>query len=366
MRLFLVLALFVFGIWPSQGQGKIGCRNERGDPVDWFIVYKLPRQNVTSDEPRKKGLAYLYMDQSTAGQWKRSNATIDQNRQTVAYTLKQFYANAKNDSVFRLLYNDELPQGNVSYSKGHTKGALVFDGTSGFWMIHSVPKFPPKNDYGYPPTGAKYGQTFFCVTFPYSMLGEVGNQLLLNEPYIYDWSLPAAMARDNEVLQKVIKGQPPKTAPFFRKTSLTSLGGVAMTSFAKHKKWSEELYTDLVAPTLQKVLYTETWQNGGGDIGSNCTAAYKVYNIANLTLETKISFSNHDDHSKWAVSDKVNVSSQSGFWICVGDINRQKTQYTRSGGTMCMQNEDVWKTFRFSIQNYQKCPNKLRRIVFSA
>jgi len=304
---------------------------------------------------RKASLSY--MDGSTGGQWKLSEISIDNDQQSVGYTLKQYYSNRGNGSVFRLLYNDELPQGNVSFTKGHTKGGVVFDSTSGFWLIHSVPKFPPAQSYEYPPTGAKYGQTFFCISFPYSMLREVGTQLFFNDPYIYDWALPPTMARDIEILTKLVKGQTQKEAPFFRKTNLISSAGVSLTSFAKFKKWSEELYTDLVAPTLKKGLFTETWQNGGGDIGSNCTAEYRVYNIANVTLMTDMAFSNRDDHSKWAVSNETTADgNQSGNWICIGDINRQKTQFFRGGGTVCMQNEAVWKTFRDSIKQYEKCP----------
>jgi deoxyribonuclease-2 len=153
------------------------------------------------------------MDQSTSGQWVRSDKTIQSEDQSVGYTLKQFYANKRNVSVFSMLYNDEWPQGNVSFTKGHTKGepifiwafwvfllavlknckigyclseinkagqhlfvgALVFDSSSGYWLIHSVPKFPPQDSYAYPATGAKYGQTLFCTSFPYSMLSEIGN-----------------------------------------------------------------------------------------------------------------------------------------------------------------------------------------------
>lgn len=86
-----------------------------------------------------------------------------------------------------------------------------------------------------------------------------------------------------------------------------------------------ELYTDLVAPKVQRELFTETWQNGRGDIGSNCTAVYRVYNIANVSPLADMGFSNREDHSKWAVSNETGADSgnQDAYWICIGDINRQ-------------------------------------------
>lgn len=41
-----------------------------------------------------------------------------------------------------MAYNDEPPESTYSANCGHTKGVLVADDQSGFWMIHSVPKFP--------------------------------------------------------------------------------------------------------------------------------------------------------------------------------------------------------------------------------
>ena len=68
-------------------------------------------------------------------------------------------------ALFKLLYNDEHPDGNTSFTAGHTKGVVVLGERKGFWLVHSVPKFPPAaGGYGYPRTGHMYGQTFLCIT----------------------------------------------------------------------------------------------------------------------------------------------------------------------------------------------------------
>lgn len=48
-------------------------------------------------------------------------------------------------------------------------GVLLLDQEGGFWLIHSVPNFPPRASsaaYSWPPGAQKYGQTLICVSFP--------------------------------------------------------------------------------------------------------------------------------------------------------------------------------------------------------
>lgn len=78
-----------------------------------------------------------------------------------------------------------------------------------------------------------------------------------------------------------------------------------------------DIYFDFVAPTLNQALYTETWQDGGGDLPSNCSDSFPVYNIKYVNLTSTINFSDGDDHSKWA------VSPYGGQYVCIGDVNRQ-------------------------------------------
>lgn len=66
-----------------------------------------------------------------------------------------------------LLYNDETPGGEVSSYRAHAKGVVVFGRSLGFWLVHSVPKFPPdpaSQPYGYPDPEAEYGQSAACVS----------------------------------------------------------------------------------------------------------------------------------------------------------------------------------------------------------
>lgn len=95
------------------------------------------------------------------------------------------FANYCNDFNYRMGPTDE--------TKGHTKGVLIANDTSGMWLIHSVPKFPPtpeEGSYGYPKSGMVYGQSFLCISLTGDQLGKVGRQLQYNEPHFYFGYIP--------------------------------------------------------------------------------------------------------------------------------------------------------------------------------
>lgn len=76
-----------------------------------------------------------------------------------------------------ILYNDQDPDGKTVETGGHTKGVVIAGSTGGFWLVHSVPHFPPspsKKWYSYPHTGRKNGQSFLCVTTSSDHIDVVG------------------------------------------------------------------------------------------------------------------------------------------------------------------------------------------------
>ena len=77
------------------------------------------------------------------------------------------------------MYNDEFPNGTSSETAAHAKGVVAFDGTgTGFWLVHSVPRFPPTPGpnitYSFPATGFRYGQTMLCISLALSQADLIG------------------------------------------------------------------------------------------------------------------------------------------------------------------------------------------------
>ena len=104
--------------------------------------------------------------------------------------------------------------------------------------------------------------------------------------------------------------------------------GNTFTTFYKSPKWGKFLYEDLVEPYFHSSFAWETWMNGINPLPSYCAPDY-TYNVVNVrTLAIGgASWKETQDHSKWAVSQDGSTPI-----VCIGDINRQKSQAGRAGG----------------------------------
>ncbi|XP_025972265.1 deoxyribonuclease-2-beta isoform X2 [Dromaius novaehollandiae] len=230
----LLLLLCTTALWTAE----ISCRNEGGETVDWFLLYKLPKH--TESENAGLGLEYMYMDSLTHA-WQLSKYLVNMTQSALGQTLKQLYETyeSKNNSIAYAIYNDEIPHSkSYNWKKGHTKGFLLLDKSQGFWGIHSVPLFPPflEDGYAYPPTGKPYGQVAICITFKYDQFTEI------------------------------------------------------------------DIYVAWVAQELKTDLLAESWQHSGHRLPSNCSLQYHVYNIHLIGTPLNLTFYSSNDHSKWCVS----------------------------------------------------------------
>jgi deoxyribonuclease-2 len=360
----LILTLYVT-VMSAFCSADITCRDQLGNTVDWFVVYKLPRLSAGSENV-KRGVGQVYMD-SNSKQWKLLDQGIDGKNHPVYYTLNQIYNNSRSSkqdaNIMYAMYNDETPSGKTSESRGHTKGDICFDKSSGFWLVHSVPKFPPppNESYSYPETGTIYGQSMLCVSMAYKYLNVIGKQLQFNYPQIYTSSLPSDFEAENKDMAAAIAGEHVTSSPFSNKVVLSSLAGNKFVSFAKCKDFGEDLYDGLVAPSLASDLLVESWMHGNKDnLPSNCSCKYTVKNIQKLSI-LNMSFDEMNDHAKWAVSPKGTTRSlypsvDQLQWTCIGDINRQKSQKKRGGGTVCTNLPAIWNGYSNLVKSFEQCP----------
>ncbi|XP_042322061.1 deoxyribonuclease-2-beta [Sceloporus undulatus] len=331
----------------------ISCINQDGKPVDWYILYKFPKHMHYGSSGT--GLQYMFMDSLTPV-WKQSEYFINMTESALGQTLQQLYQayKSKKNSTAYVIYNDGPPNKmNYSWTHAHSKGFLVLDQYQGFWVIHSIPEFPPfpEDGYSYPSTGKYNGQTVICLTFRRDQFAEIDKQLLCYNPNIYNCSIPKALHTELFNLQKLCTGSKLPSVPWKQRlTKLQSAQGETVFSFAKTHSYHEEIYAAWMAQKLKTDFLIESWKRKGHGLFSNCSLPYHVYNINLIKMPWNSSFSSYYDHSKWCVSLKPEDQ-----WTCIGDLNYAAQQAKRSGGFVCTQNEHIYKAFRSLVLHYYDC-----------
>ncbi|GAM24561.1 hypothetical protein SAMD00019534_077360 [Acytostelium subglobosum LB1] len=286
------------------------CIDNNGSPVDWWVIYKRP---ALKDQPRitpyYKGFGYTYADANSQTLNEVTNSYVNESK-ALTLTLAPLYQ-SKSQYLW-LEYNDQPPNISVSTTYAHAKGALSFGNTTGFWLIHSVPNFPPDPkiaDYSYPWSGTVNGQTFFCVTYKSTQFESIINQLYINRVYVYSSQVPKSTTLSTTQLSDMLGGGYQADATGHQ-TELTSNGGVAIKSYAKNTKWNNDLYQYLVQPSLGQAMVVQSWRNGANDtlmpsfckstLGGNYT--YDSMNIidqqVNLTGGVLLDWDYTIDHKK--------------------------------------------------------------------
>uniref|UniRef100_A0A336KUV8 CSON000594 protein n=1 Tax=Culicoides sonorensis TaxID=179676 RepID=A0A336KUV8_CULSO len=323
---------------------QIGCRDESNNIVDFVYLYKLPEDPPAQTVYKSDGYRYAYMTSSNLNSvWIDSTRNVSNSDSIPGLTLTQMYNSV---NTLAILYNDQNPNENDDSSKGHSKGVIVSDGVQGFWIVHTIPRFPPnltENTYRYPATGAKYGQNYLCITMSASEIDKAILQLSMNQVQVYSSRLPVNLRSSFPNAVQLLDG--------VNVLTLVSAKGVSFRSFAKSSAFNRDLYQDLVAPSLGVDISVESWKFGTNFLSTNCTTQNKVYTIARLEIaESDYRFSTFRDHSKWAVSTTSDTN-----WICIGDINRFESQFKRGGGTVCQNSKPIADAYRRIIVEADPC-----------
>lgn len=97
-----------------------------------------------------------------------------------------------------------------------------------------------------------------------------------------------------------------------------------------------------IADTLQTILSIQTWRSDPEESGKRplFKTGEKNELVTIMSVKTDAGEWSHKcDHSKWCVSDIQN-------WMCVGDSNREPSQFERPGGALCINSKPVADAFR--------------------
>ncbi len=326
----------------------LGDQNRR---VDWWFMYKLPRGVKPIGEQGSKfktstGAEYLYTDAASSKPLALSEHNLKQKQGALFDTLGQLYHATKKSasSLGWICYNDEIPGKRTNDGKkGHTKGVLAFDldSDTAFWLLHSWPKFPDINTGK--PAAWNYGQTYICIALKdVDAARTIAEQMYhRQEPQTYQTQLPETIG-ERDIFYRVANDidanetDPPCDVTFL------SRGGEPFRLMAKNRYWDKDFWIDLVGPHLKVDIDVETWRRGTVPDTEDSDKKHDVTDILYINLESLgLPYEWHytKDHAKWGISESEN-------WVCVADINRQKSQEKRGGGCICFRDRLLWKSLR--------------------
>ena len=244
----------------------INALDNDGNPVDWWFMYKVPKESQGQTE---LGIEYLYYDandEKNANGMKMASQTVDKSG-ALANTLNQIFNQPDSDSFGWWFYNDEDPITKITNGdRGHSKGVIAFDlsTNTAFWLIQSVPLFPLPNAYSYPTSGEVMAQTLLCITLDVATVTSIANQMYqAQRPNVYahkspislDPADPKALILSNQASDSNVTYT--HILPFQSRD-----GEQSFTCIAKNAHYPLSFYNDLVGPTLAADLEVETWEGG--------------------------------------------------------------------------------------------------------
>ncbi|XP_076742531.1 deoxyribonuclease-2-alpha isoform X2 [Maylandia zebra] len=318
----LWMIVLTVGLLGSHCEGAISCKNEDDKDVDWFILYKV-----------KNGFNYVYTD-STNQNLRKNNKHVNNQAGVLANTLKPYFEKDTQSSEFGFIaYNDQPPTSNsVSSTHGHSKGFVMIDKENVVWLLHSTPNFPScrESNKFYPNSGKCNAQIFMCVTLNSTESAEIAQHLKDINAYKFE---------EHNADNLTDSSTAPRARPYNK--DLRSAGNSLFKRFVKQTSATRDpkvgdLYVT-IADTLNTNLYIQTWRS---DRGEPFVTRKGKELVTIMSVDTAAGKWDHgSDHSKWCVSETQD-------WMCVGDSNREPSQFERPGGALCIKSQPVAEKFR--------------------
>uniref|UniRef100_A0A3P9AXY5 deoxyribonuclease II n=1 Tax=Maylandia zebra TaxID=106582 RepID=A0A3P9AXY5_9CICH len=204
-------------------------------------------------------------------------------------------------------------------------GVVMIDEDNVVWLLHSTPRFPFSHESNnfYPKSGERNAQIFMCVTLKSTESEEIGKSM--SKLFLHTCGQLVIRSLNAFFLCEIIV-----TFCSFPTKELRIL----FTRFG-------DLYVT-IADTLNTNLYIQTWCNDPNNADKrppSVTGKGKEL-VTIMSVDTAAGKWNRGcDHSKWCVSETEN-------WMCVGDSNREPSQFERPGGALCINSKPVAEKFR--------------------
>lgn len=343
-----LLALAALCLATAEAGTKPECRGAKNEPVDWWMLFKHP----TSYD-------YHYYEPGMSGI--EIGDTLEAADTHLGATMQTLYESDEKQVAYAM-WNDQFPNAKkYGAPRGHAKGVIAFDNTQGFWLTHSVPKFPQYRNVGWNTswqvTSNRYAQSFMCVTLgDQQSIEKISQMLHLTWSSLYDTFVPEHMASDYPEFVQFVENKHIKTIDNKNSTfaEVKSKAGTSFTYFSKSDVCDCDFYEDVVAHALSSDMLTCTWQNGVGKMASSCGSEGYARNVENIvTVQFPYQgWKSTQDHSKWAITTPGSSSQQV---TCMGGINRQDSMTGRGGDLLCSADATLYEAMTVVPDQIEQC-----------
>ena len=316
------------------------CLNPLGQEVDWYAIFFMPA-SISDDgeihygyyDPNLSSLEYYQYDVNTFPPTHITRFTLGDETD-----FNYFFWN--DDKTVK-----DGSSNSAASSKAHAKGSLVYDSTSGAFLLHSLPRFPTRTSENVvleelPSNAGSYGQTFLCISVnkeTAETIAELINcvNVCVNKAVDSD----RVNTTPNKWVEKLISNSMDRSCEIEHTNIIKSLSGVEFTFFGKNYKNKIIPYDTTMREAYQDHFYVRTWSRP-----SLAPAQYDTYNLVNV-LEVKYDSYEYQvtkEHSKWGITYKKNI-------VCFADLNHTESQKERGGHIVCFENEKLHNIMKEAI-----------------
>jgi deoxyribonuclease-2 len=343
----LILLLCIIQIFSKPVN--FACRDPNNSIVDWYVIMLLP----TSAHPEKK-LVYMYYDEKTGpNQYEFDAKTFPPIRDT-----QEVDDMTPKNKVNFFFWNDDTSTEDKSSSaypgKAHSKGALVYNKDSGYFLMHSLPRFPRRTAenkfvYELPDNAGIYAQHFLCISTDLENNLKIVDTLNIINPQLIIKNGEEDNVSENESVTKLIKNRSDPELDHFKVTVVKSIGNRNFIFFSRSKNEEKLQFDHHIPKFYEDDFYIETWTKPSL-LEPICDGLYKAFNVKSLKFGN-ISYTNSKEHAKWSVAAKKDIS-------CFGDLNRTKQVTVRGGNVVCIKDKKLAKLMRNAITDSEDCEVK--------
>ena len=337
----ILLFSFSFILTSCLTKQKKVCLNPSGREVDWYAIFFMPK-SISSDNE----IHYGYFDTSLSD---LKYFKYDENSFPPNLITKYVTTGAESDFNY-FFWNDDKtvkdgPSSSASQTKAHAKGSLVYDSSSGAFLLHSLPRFPTRTSENVvleelPSNAGTYGQTFLCITVnkdTAEMIAKLLNcvNVCINKSTDSD----RVNSSPNKWVKNLINNNMDSSCPIESKTKIKSESGVEFTFYGKNYKKKVIPYDTTMRESYNDNFYVRTWSRP-----SLAPAQFDKYNLVNV-LEVKYDsffYGENKEHSKWAIANEKNI-------VCFSDLNHCESQSDRGGNIVCFENNKLHNIMKNAI-----------------